>query len=318
MLGKALSNAQEEVDDQSAGHQKLLQNLESERLLLQTLIDNVPDHLFQKDREGRYLLVNLSLLNAVGATCPKDVIGKTDWDIFPTEIAESFIADDQLVVESGKPLFNREQPLITASGSITWVLTTKVPLFDDTGRVTGLVGICRDITMRKELEKKSQQLERLVQCSDDAIVGFDLNRRITVWNRGAEKLYGYTAEEMIGAPTSPTIPLELEKEARLMRERVMCGGQVTKHETTRLRKDGSRIIVSLTLSAIREADGKIVGVASTARDISQGKQAEKALRDSEEHFRSIVTNASLGIFHSTVEGKMISANPIFAKMLGYA
>ncbi len=297
--------------------QELPQSLEQERMHLQTLIDNVPDLIFQKDRESRFVLVNRSLANVAGVSDPKDMIGKTDLQVFPREIAEKFMFDDRVVIETAQPCENIEEPLLSASGSLTWVLTTKVPLLDKAGRVTGLVGIGRDITPRKELEGRNRRLAALVHYADDAIVGFDLNRRIAAWNEGAERLYGYTAEEMLGAPTSLFIPPGLEEEARIMRERVMRDEPVARYDTVRLRKDGSPITVSLTLSAIRDDEGRIVGMASTARDITERKRAEEALRENEEHFRNVVMNAPLGIFHTTAEGKMISANPIFATIMGY-
>ncbi len=311
LLGEVAMKAQGEENNQ------LLQSLESERLLLQTLIDSVPDFIFQKDREGRYVLANRSLANVIGFSDPKDMIGKTVREVFPRESAEKFMSNDRVVIATAQPYENIEEAVLCPAGSQTWLLTTRVPLLDKTGHVTGVIGIVRDITKRKELEKKNQQLATLVESSDDAIVGFGLNRRITVWNRGAERLYGYTAEEIIGAPTSLFTPPELQEEARLIYDRVMQGGQVRRYETTRLRKDGSSIMVSLTLSAIRDVEGRIVGMASTAHDITARKQAEKALRESEEHFRSVVMNAPFGIVHSTAEGRAISANPIFATMLGY-
>ena len=156
---------------------------------------------------------------------------------------------------------------------------------------------------KKELEMNKQQLAALVECAEDAIVSFDLNRRITVWNKGAERLYGYTANEMIGAPTSLLIPPELKDEARLMWERVIQGGQGTRYETTRLCKDGSRIMVSLSLFAIRNVEGRIVGLVSAAHDITEGKRAEEALKESEEKFHLL--------FERSVDGNLILDNGRF-------
>jgi PAS domain S-box-containing protein len=159
----------------------------------------------------------------------------------------------------------------------------------------GSFGISHDITARKQLEMHNQLLARLVESADDAIVGIDSERRITVWNGGAERLYGYSAEEMIGTATSVLIPPELEEEARLMRERLMRGEQIRHFETTRLRKDGSRIIVSLTLSAIRGPDGRVVGMASTARDVTAQKAVEAQVNRTQ-RLESLATLAG-GVAH---------------------
>ncbi len=108
-----------------------------------------------------------------------------------------------------------------------------------------------------------------------------LERRITVWNKGAERMYGYSAGEVIGVAFSPLVPAEEEEDTRIIRERVICGEQVTNFETTRLRKDGSKIIVSVTLSAIRDSEGRIVGLASTARDVTEQKAVQAAQRRAE-------------------------------------
>jgi PAS domain-containing protein len=109
-------------------------------------------------------------------------------------------------METGQPQYNIEEHVQSECGTQIWVLTNKLPLFDSKGCVSGLLGISREITERKELETKNQQLATLVESSEDAIVGMDLERRITLCNAGTERLYGYSAEELIGAPTSILIP----------------------------------------------------------------------------------------------------------------
>jgi PAS domain S-box-containing protein len=306
-------NHQEEGKRQSARYLKLQQMLESQHALLQTLIDNIPDLIFQKDREGRFVIANRSLANVVGLRDPKELIGKTDREVFPSEIAQNFMSDDRAVIETGQPRQNIEEPVVSASGSVTWVLTTKVPLLDEAGKVTGLLGIGRDITQRKELEEKNKQLATLVEQTDDAIVSFDLNRRITSWNKGAERLYGYTEEEIINSATPPTIPPELQDEARILWDRVIRDGQATQYETIRLRKDGSRIMVFHSLSAIRDAQGRIMGFASVARNITAHKQAEAALRRAETQFRTIFEQAPEAIGISR-KGRIQFVNDPYRRM----
>jgi len=185
------------------------------------------------------------------------------------------------------------------------------------GERTVLHSIIHDITERKQLEAKNKQLATLVESANDAIVGMDLNRRITVWNSGAEGLYGYSAEEMIGAATSTLIPADLEDEAQLIRGRILRGEQITHFETTRLRKEGSRIIVSLTLSAIRDATGRIVGIASVARDVTDRKRAEEALRESEERHRLLIENSHDIIYTLTADGVFTFVSPAWTALLGH-
>jgi PAS domain S-box-containing protein len=245
-----------------------------ERSLLSMLMSYLPDHIYFKDLASRFTRTSASHARLLGMTDPSEAVGKTDADFYGADHALKAFADEQNVIRTGTPLVNIEERETYPDRPDTWAITTKMPLRNAAGEIIGTFGISHDITGRKKLEEKNRQLATLVEFVDDAIVGLDLNRKMTVWNRGAERLYGYTAEEMIGAPTSSLIPPELEEEARLMRQRVSRGEQIDQYETTRLRKDGSRITVALTLSAIRDPEGRLVGMASVARDVT----AQKALQ----------------------------------------
>jgi two-component system sensor histidine kinase/response regulator len=141
--------------------------LAQERNLLRTLIDSMPDHIYAKDTEGRFILKNKADILAMGASSTDEAIGKTDFDYYPREIAEHFHADDQRVILFGQPLVNHEERNVNTTGKEHWILTTKVPLRDSQGNVIGLVGIGRDITERKEAEETvkhyQEHLEELVE-----------------------------------------------------------------------------------------------------------------------------------------------------------
>ena len=150
-----------------AEHQHTQEILAQERHLLRTLIDHLPDIIYVKDTEGHFLLKNRADAINMGAESPADVVGKTDFDYYPHELAEQFHADDQQVIKSGQPLINREERNIDAKGHTRWMLTTKVPLRDPQGAVIGLVGIGHDITERKRTEetirKLNEELEHRVE-----------------------------------------------------------------------------------------------------------------------------------------------------------
>lgn len=130
--------------------------LARERQLLRTLIDNLPDYIFVKDPVSRFVLNNAAHLRVLRATSQEEALGKSDFDIFPRELADGYFADEQAVMDSGRPLVNREEIGMDAAGKHRHLLTTKVPLRDAAGRVTGLVGISRDITELKDAEEKLQ------------------------------------------------------------------------------------------------------------------------------------------------------------------
>ncbi len=144
------------------GRRQAEEALAEERNLLRTLIDNLPDYLFVKDTESRFIVNNLAHLRLMGATTQDEVIGKTDFDIFPRELAEQYYADEQKVIQSGQPLPSREEYTVDTQGRKQWLLTTKVPLRDSKGEITGLVGISRDITeLNEALRREQEQRERL-------------------------------------------------------------------------------------------------------------------------------------------------------------
>lgn len=138
--------------------------LAAERNLLRTVIDNLPDHIYAKDTECRFILKNLTDVRQMGAASPDEVVGKTDYDYYPPKLAAQYYADDQTVLQSGQPLINREEPITAADGTQGWILTSKVPLRDAQGKVVGLVGIGHDITERKRLEEKERDARVLAEA----------------------------------------------------------------------------------------------------------------------------------------------------------
>jgi PAS domain S-box-containing protein len=146
---------------------------------------------------------------------------------------------------------------------------------------TRMYGIVQDITARKGAQEASQRLAAIVESSDDAIASKDLTGVVTSWNRAAERIFGYTAEEMIGRPITTIIPPELHDDETKILATIARGERIDHFETVRLTKSGERIDVSLTISPVRNETGEIVGAAKIARDITQQKKAERALRTSE-------------------------------------
>jgi PAS domain S-box-containing protein len=135
--------------------------LEAERNLLRTLIDNLPDCVYIKDAESRFVAANLATARVMGAATPTELMGKTDADFYPAELAAAYRADEEAIVRSGQPLVDKDEPHVVR-GEPRTILTTKVPLKDRQGHVTGLVGISRDITARTRAEQALREaLQRL-------------------------------------------------------------------------------------------------------------------------------------------------------------
>jgi PAS domain S-box-containing protein len=141
--------------------------MEKERDLLRALINKLPDcNIFLKDEQNRFILTNAFHLKALGAKSLHEVVGKTDFDFFPRELAEQYYRDEQEVIRSGQPLINREERMVDSEGKEYWLLTTKVPVYSRKGKITGIAGLSRDITIRKKLELER---ENLIQSLEEAL-----------------------------------------------------------------------------------------------------------------------------------------------------
>jgi PAS domain S-box-containing protein len=149
-----LEATNEELHAQISQRQQMEAALVAERNLLRTLIDNAPDQIYVKDTESRFVLANAALVHYLGVTTPDELLGRTDSDFFPPELAAQYLADEQAVLQSGQPMINKEENgRDEQTGAMTWGLTTKVPVRDVHGQVLGLVGMSRDITARKRAEE---------------------------------------------------------------------------------------------------------------------------------------------------------------------
>ncbi len=147
------------------------------------------------------------------------------------------------------------------------------------------------LTFERSQSEQGQRLAAIVECSEDAIFSKDLNGIITTWNKSAERLYGYSEEEAVGKHINLIVPRELHEEARLLLREVAQGKVAKRHETVRVKKDGSRIYISLVLSPVRDGAGNIIGASVIGHDITEAKNAKAALEESEEKLRLFIEHA---------------------------
>ncbi len=185
--------------------------------------------------------------------------------------------------------------------------------------VHGVMISLTDISALGEARARITQLSAIVESSDDAILSKDLEGVITTWNGGAERLYGYSAEEMVGRNIKLLAPRGRAEEIDGFLETIAAGGRVEHVETMRVRKDGVVIAVSLTISPLRDAvTGEVVGASAIARDITQLKAAQRELMDREERIRLLLESTAEAIYGIDTDGVCIFCNPACARLLGYA
>ena len=261
---------------------KVEEALEKERNLLRTLIDNIPDLIFIKDRESRFITGNTMVARYMGAASPNELIGKTDFEFYLREVAEQFFNDEQDIIRTGEPLINQEDPFSNPkTGHEGWYSTTKVPLKDSKGEVLGIVGITRDITKRKQAEAERERLLHAIEQSAECIVITDVNAVIQYVNPAFERITGYTYEEVIGK--NPRI-LQSGKQDNAFYKKMwdtLTQGEAWSGHIINKRKDGTLCTLDATISPVFDSLGNIINYIAVMRDISGEIKLQEQLHQSQ-------------------------------------
>jgi len=192
----ALQQKIKELEHSEAQRKRAEEELESERILLRSLIDTLPDRIYAKDSEGRFIICNEAMIHRMGKTSMAELVGKSDFDLLPAEMAQRFHADEQAIIQSGIPMINREEPLATEGGKITrWNMATKVPFLDKHGNRIGIVGVGREITDRKQVEEELRRnRENTERLMDEMSVIAEIGRLIGSTLNIEEVYEGFAAE----------------------------------------------------------------------------------------------------------------------------
>jgi PAS domain S-box-containing protein len=276
--------------------------------LLQAMLDNVPDRIYFKDAQSRFIKVSRTLAARFGVTDPEETVGKTDFDFQPPDRAKEFFENEQRIIQTGEPLINKTEKQIMPNGEVTWTSTTKVPVRDAAGKIVGLVGINRDITEQKrteealhqarnEMEKRindrtseiSQErlmLRTLIDNLPDCIYAKDAAGRKILANPADLKNLGCKTEaEAVGKSDFDLFPKEIAENFWADDQKVIQGQPVINREEYILGKDGEKRWLLTSKLPLRDQYGNIAGLMGIGRDITERKRAEDALRSSEEKLR---------------------------------
>ncbi|RLD03879.1 MAG: hypothetical protein DRI56_11895 [Chloroflexota bacterium] len=264
--------------------------LATERNLLRTLIDNLPDFILAKDRQGRFTLANKALAELDGLSNPSELIGKTEFDTKPPEIAARFQSVEQEIFRTGESVINHPEQTLDSLGNPRWMLTTKIPLKNKDGKITGLVGIGRDITERKKMEDELRKLSRAVEQSDSTIVITNLNGDVEFANPAFTRITGYSLEEAIGQNTrllsSGKHPASFYQELW----ETITKGETWQGEMINRKKDGSLYWEAATISPVYNEDGEITHYLAVKEDISKRKAIQKALTEEQQKSDALLKN----------------------------
>jgi two-component system, cell cycle sensor histidine kinase and response regulator CckA len=274
--------------------------LADERQMLQTLIDAIPDPLFFKDRNGRHLLYNRANANLFGLN-EENYIGKTVFELpIPREHAVGYQEDDDRVLSTGEPIINREEPYTKWDNGSGWFLTSKFPLRDAEGQITGLVGICRDITARRDAERKLTEerkfLQTLIDAIPDLIFFKDRQGRHIHINAADRRIFGVTDEHVGKTVHEWPVPREhAELYARDDRHVIETGNSIFNREEPFIRPDGSPGWLLTSKLPLRDDAGKIVGLVGIARDVTELKKEREELESARQRLVDHVENSPLAI-----------------------
>ncbi len=254
-----------------------------EHLFLKTLIDNIPDPVYFNDLEGRKIIANRADIENIGLVDKEEALGKTDLELFPGEVGERGHGDNLVVIESGEPIFNREESFARADGGKRWLLTSKIPLRDYQGAVIGLVGIGRDITERKKAEDEVAQerifLKTLIDNLPDPVYFKDLSGRKTISNIASFHGKEQSAEnDQLGKTDFELFPPEIAMRGQEDDRQVFAGKPIINREEDFLDEDGTVHWLLTSKVPIRNAQGEIVGLVGVGRDITVQKRLEESLR----------------------------------------
>ena len=256
------------------------------------MADNLPAMVWVSDSEGLRTYFNRAWLDFTGRRLEEELGDGWSDGIHPEDRLPC-LDNYRSSIKSRLP-FKMEYRLRRADGAFRWVLSNGQPCFTNEGELQGYVGTCLDIDEQKASEESVLSLAAIVQSSDDAIVTKDLNGIIRSWNASAERIFGYTEQEVVGKPITIIIPRELHAEETDILRRLKAGQRIDHFETVRVAKGGEKVLVSLTVSPVKDASGRIVAASKVARDLTRTKQVEQALRESEQRIRFCLEAANLG------------------------
>lgn len=285
-------------------------NPEELTVRLAAVVDSFDDPIFGTDAAGTINTWNTAA-SALLHYRPAEIVGLSVFVLVPPPLHDQLRAIMGRL-RAGERVSHYETVLLRKGGDHVDVSLSISPIRNSQGSMTGLTAVARNAGTRRHEQTAQARLAAIVESSDDAIIAKDLNGVITDWNVAAERMFGYKAEEAIGRSILMIIPPELQPEEPVVLGKIRAGECTEHYETRRLRKDGTRVAVSLTTSPIRAA-GKIIGASEIARDISERRVNENARL----MLAAIVESSDDAIISKTLDGVITSWNAAAERLFGY-
>jgi len=287
--------------------------LSNERALFRTIIDLIPDAVYVKDLEGRKILANPKEVQFAGKSSEHEIIGQTDFNLYSDEASNRALDEDQLVLNSGTPIMDNEGTLIDKEGISHWILVSKVPLRDIHGKITGLVGVTRDISARKMIEEKLRESEAnfrtFFESMDDMIFVANLEGVIFFVNSSVSRKLGYPMEALHGMDVLDMQPIEKRHELQQILRKLRAGNMETSFLPL-VRKDGTFIPVE-THVWLGKWDGNDA-IFGLSKDLS------KELESLQKFNKIFDNNPALMAIGSMPENVFLDVNQAFLANTGFS
>lgn len=279
------------------------------------IVETTPECVKIVAPDGTLLFMNAPGLEMVGASCPEAVVGKSVYNVIAPEDQERFCDFNKMICGGERGSLQFE--IVGLKGERRHMETHAAPLQHADGTTVHLA-VTHDITERKRAERTSFLLSAIVDSSDDAIISKNLEGVISSWNKSAQRLFGYTAEEAIGQTVaSLLIPDDRQEEEPDILTRLRRGERVDHFETVRRRKDGSLLDISLTISPVRNREGVIIGASKIARDITESKRVQAKLVESEARFRQLADAMPQMVWTAQADGYVDYYNQRWYEFTGF-
>ncbi len=308
------------ISEDITEHKRAEERLRESEERFRGVFENAAIGIDIADSNGRFLQVNRSLAEMLGYT-ENELLSQTICDVsHPDDVEISRIKHEKMV-HGETESYRFEKRYIRKSGEIMWADVSVSPVRGRGGVYVATVGVLADITDRKqaetELRKSNDLLRAIIQAAPTAIIGLDLDGNVqTVWNPAAEKMLGWSAQEVMGRPL-PSVPAESQEEFRGFREWIRSGKTLDGVEVRRQRRDGTPIDYSIYASPLHDSEGRISGNVCVLVDMTERKRAEQALRASEEKYRTLFIESIDGVYSVLRGGQITDANASFCDIFGY-